>query len=577
MDSFGQQTMVLDVIHACGNYDPVSSRIGRDGLDRQTIERLHMFIEHPAIEIWFRALARPDLTEDRIVELLAILSSGPGILDQYPPPDLPSYLGWVEAHRSPHGDVAAAFAGLLALALLEGFARRARPQASHPYFALRTIEKVAMPVADLLVATDLLGGAAMLCSHLRGYMLTATAQRQSEHGQQLVADCRKLERRHALERRTACQEAAWLLRDFATSGEYGRAALATVFYATGESARALHLARGSHLPSVAVLTDLVEVSLELVPRDPLLGSVWGEWIMRDATFDLPERVALPLRSRRRDVNPRFKAVNEALKGVTGHSLGEAYALTLFGFISGLWSSSVPYEPEAWATLEAAMEYPLVWDDDPGAYARIVDLYMLAFEPGTPIPPAQYVFDRTGWPDGVTGDIRALASASLSLDAHTGRSGQLGRSLAYDSPFLTEPARRHEPTQVSLAALEQHRSAAIKYWLRCIPPYLPAAKRSKQRAIVEQDIALTTEYQGYIVALNVLHSEAHHRIYGEEPTWRTLRFDEGTWAETLNRWTDKYLEWADKAEQDFPEYAAQRLRTPWPVEGVQHFLRTGASL
>jgi hypothetical protein len=218
-----------------------------------------------------------------------------------------------------------------------------------------------------------------------------------------------------------------------------------------------------------------------------------------------------------------------------------------------------------------------WNDDLGAFFRLVELYMLAFEPGTPVLPAQIVFEWTKWPYPITGDIRALASASLSMDGHTGRSGQLGRSLAYDGPFLTEPARRNEPTSESLDALERHRSAAIKYWLRCVPPYLPPAKNRKERAVVERDISLTAEYQAHIVALTMSQSEMHHRIYGEEPTWRTLRLDEGEWAQQLNKWTEDHQEWARNAERDFPAYAGQRLRTSWTVHGVQRFLRTGIPL
>lgn len=173
-------------------------------------------------------------------------------------------------------------------------------------------------MADLLCDAELLGGAAMLGSMLRNYILADAYQRQSTQGQALVLRCREFERRYGTERRAACQEAAWLLRGQSRQDPLLRFGVAAVFFAAGDVVRALAIARDDHRPSVAVLTDVLEMSLDLAPMDPLLQAVWLRYV--SGLVDLPERVALPLRMRRRDVNPAYKGLADAVRQQFGVDL-----------------------------------------------------------------------------------------------------------------------------------------------------------------------------------------------------------------------------------------------------------------
>jgi hypothetical protein len=561
---------------AAGSSDPVSSRIGREGLDQTTINHLRYLISHSYVENWFTSLARPDVTESQIMQVLAVLSSGPDAFDLHPVPYLPAYIEWVAAQKRDGGELAAAFAGLLALAFLEGLARRARPAASYPQLSMNSIERDVLPVAELLVAADLLGGAAMLCTLVRSYMLDSPFQRQSEEGQSLMSRCREIERKYAIERRVACQEAAWMLRERANDDVVDRAALATVFYATGDAARAYAIMRREHLPAVAVVTDLVEVSLDLAPMDPLLQAVWTRYVLSGQANCLPERVALPLRMRRRDVNSAFKGTAEGLKAVSGVDLSDAYARTLFGYVTGLWRDG-GYESEGWSTILAAVNLPVAWNDNPGSFVRVLDLYSLAVDPGSRLPAAEHIFEFSGWHAGVETDIRAVASASLFLDGHTGRRGQYGRSLAYDSSFIVEPWRRDEDAATSVDVLETHRAAGIEYWLRTVPPFTPPPQNRKERKVVERDCALTEKYEDLIGVVTFGQGGLHHQIYGDESRRRVLRIDEGERTMLLNQWSEERAKWAEQAIRDFPLYAMMRLQPPWTVENVQGFLESGVPL
>ena len=231
---------------------------------------------------------------------------------------------------------------------------------------MQSIEQVALPVADLLVTADLLAGAAMLrpCYAATCWPIRSSGRASRGRSSWLAADSSSAATRSngvsPVRRRRGC---------CASTPEttlFGRAALATVFYATGDALRAYAIAAREHLPSVATLTDLVEVSLDLAPMDPLLRAVWCEYILPDERIDLPERVALPLRMRRRDVNSAFKGVAEGFKQVSGVDLSEAYARTLFGFVTGLWRDG-GYETEAWSTILSAVGLPMAWNHYPGGF------------------------------------------------------------------------------------------------------------------------------------------------------------------------------------------------------------------
>lgn len=573
MKPFGAPNVAMEALYAAGSHDPESSRIGREGLDRNTIDHFITLISHPDVADWFRPLADRGVTEDQIVVLIHQLSEGPGVFDVSPVPDLAGYVAWIAARNRPHGEIASAFAGLLAVAFLEGLARRHRPTAAYPYLASRSIEQVVLPVADLLAAAGFLAGAAMLCTLMRSYTLADPFQRQSEPGQRVLARCRRIQHAYTHESRVACQEAAWALREWAERDAVGRASLATLFHATGDAVRAYAIARRDHLPAVPVVMDLVEISIDLAPADPLLQAVWTKFVLPYDGPALPERVRLPMRMRRRDVNSAFKGLTSANPELGLIDLSEAYAVMLFGFVTGLWEDK-EYESQAWSTILHALKLPVAWSYYPGGYLRILDLYNLAVDTGSQLPALDHVFSLSGWPRSVGNDIREAASASLSMDGHTGHRGRNGRSLAYDSSFVLEPWRRGEDAVASVNALEKHRAAGISYWLRVVPPFTPRARGRKERKIVERDVQLTEEYQALIGALTIGQGAVHHRIYGFGQHRRVLHFDQGEHAMRLNQWVEEHAEWHEQALRDFPSYALLRSQPPWTVDHVQQFLRTG---
>jgi hypothetical protein len=355
-----------------------------------------------------------------------------------------------------------------------------------------------------------------------------------------MARCRRIQRAHAAARRAACQEAAWLLRERAEGDVFTRSALATLLFASGDPARSFAVGRREHLPSVAVLTDLIEMNLQITATDELLRAVWIKFILPE-NRDLPERVALPLRMRRRDVNSGFKGMLDGFKAVAGVDLGEAYAKMLFGFVTGLWTNA-DYEGDSWATIVESMKLPLAWQDDPGSYIRILDLYNLAAKPASQLPATDYIFAFSAWRRGIDTDIRSEESAVTSIDL-----------------------------------LETHRAAGMEYWLTVVPPFTPTARSRKERATVREDCDLVDEYQSWIAATGLGHGAIHHQIYGDQTRRRTLKVSQNDQVMNLNDWGERRAAWHEKGMRQFPAYVVPRMQEAWTVSKVQGYLQSGIPL
>jgi hypothetical protein len=280
--------------------------------------------------------------------------------------------------------------------------------------------------------------------------------------------------------------------------------------------------------------------------------------------------------RRRDVNSGFKGMLDGFKAVAGVDLGEAYAKMLFGFVTGLWTNA-DYEGDSWATIVESMKLPLAWQDDPGSYIRILDLYNLAAKAASQLPATDYIFAFSAWRRGIDTDIRSVASASLSMDSHTGRRGQLGRSLTYDSAFVVEPWRREESAVTSIDLLETHRAAGMEYWLTVVPPFTPTARSRKERATVREDCDLVDEYQSWIAATGLGHGAIHHQIYGDQTRRRTLKVSQNDQVMNLNDWGERRAAWHEKGMRQFPAYVVPRMQEAWTVSKVQGYLQSGIPL
>jgi hypothetical protein len=175
------------------------------------------------------------------------------------------------------------------------------------------------------------------------------------------------------------------------------------------------------------------------------------------------------------------------------------------------------------------------------------------------------------------DLRAAATQSLEMDNWSTQRGQVGRSLAYDNAFLTEPWRREESAAAAINALEAHRYAAMEYWLTLIPPLLPLPKRRRERKVVERDLELMEEYRSLAFAAEVNDAPLHRRVYGLPEVRRFIEVNEGERSMQLSHWAEKHKAWYEKAIKDFPVYAALRVRRECTVEWVQSYLRNGIAL
>jgi hypothetical protein len=277
--------------------------------------------------------------------------------------------------------------------------------------------------------------------------------------------------------------------------------------------------------------------------------------------------------RRRDVNSGFKGMLDGFKAVAGVDLGEAYAKMLFGFVTGLWKDK-NYEGDSWATIVQSMNLPLAWQADPGSFIRILDLYNLAAKPASQLPATDFIFAHSAWRRGIDTDIRSVTSASLSMDSHTGRRGQLGRSLTYDSAFVIEPWRREESAMTSIDLLETHRAAGMEYWLTVVPPFAPTARNRKERATVKEDCDLTDEYQSWIAMTGLGHGAIHHQIYGDQTRRRTLKIPQDDQVMNLNDWGERRAAWYEKGMRQFPAYVVLRMQEAWTVSKVQGYLQSG---
>jgi hypothetical protein len=573
MRKVGSSCLTDEVLHAMGGNDPVCSRVGREGFDVPTVAHLSDIFSHPSVRSYFGGLAKATLQEEELVSAMrnvATRTSAAGLPD---PPDLAAFVALVVERKDPGAALAKAYAGLLALAFLEGLARIHRPSVAYPYFSLNAIDSICMPVARLLMDADLLGGAAMLAMELRSYIMIDPYQRKNERGQRLTEDCRAIERAYLARRHAACKEAAWALQDKVKSDVMVRAGLASVFFTLGDSMRAQAVATGRHVPSLGVLVDLAEISIELAPVDPLLQAVWLA-VLPEEAIELPEEMRLPIRMSRRDVNSQFKGVDAAF-GETGLSLTAAYARVLFGYVTGLLEKA-GYEGDAWKVLIKSLELPTWWMNYRSGLLRVLELYSLANPPGVALAPTEMISAFSGREARVANDLRMAAIQSLEMDNWSTQRGQVGRSLAYDNAFLTEPWRREESAVTTINILEAHRYAAMEYWLTVIPPLLPLPKRRREQKVVEQDLELMDEYRSLAFAAEVNEAPLHLRVYGMPKARRFIEVNEGERSMQLNHWSEKHQTWYEKAIKDFPVYTALRVERECTVEWVQSYLRTGIS-
>jgi hypothetical protein len=571
MRAIGSSCLTEEVLHAAAGNDPVSSRVGREGLDRRTVAHLIEIFNNPSVRMHFGKLATETMREEDLVSALLNIATQRSARGLPEPPNLAEFVALIAQRKSPDAALAKAFAGLFALAFIEGLTRINRPAVEYPYFSLNSINDIGLPVARLLMDAGLIGGAAMLAMRLRSYMTLDSYQRQSALGRSLIEDLKRVEREFSARRHAACKQAAWTLRENIDRDIVVRAGLASVLFAVGDSIRAQAVATGKHVPALGVLVDLVEISVELAPVDPLLQAVWLELLL-PAVIGLPEEVGLPIRMRRIDVNSEFKGADAAYRE-HGIGISRAYARVLFDYVTGLLGEPGHHE-DSWRALLESLKLPVWGMHYRSGLLRVLELYSLAQPPGTSLPGTEMIAGFSGRMARTSSDLRIAATQSLEMDNWSAQRGQVGRSLAYDNAFLTEPWRRGESAAAAIDRLEAHRYAALDYWHTVVPPLLPLPAKRREHKAVEQDLALVEEYKALTFAAGLNEAPLHLRVYGLPDVRRIIEVNEGERAMQLSHWSERYRSWYERALKDFPVYAALRARRECKIEWVQSHLRTG---
>ncbi len=259
--------------------------LNRDGFDDVTAQHVKRLLADPALlPIGLRVHHR-ELDVAWLAQVLVQLADPETALGHHDI-DLAAAMATIGEQSEPKGALARGLAGLLIVAALEGLARRYGRPAEYPDIAVTTIEAIGVPAARLLLAAGASAGAAMLAGLLRQYMTTDPAQRRL--GTQAVAACREVETAHARHMSACCRHAAWQLHDRLEEDLLVRKCTAALYFALGDAIRARGIAAGRHVPSLAALVDLVEVSAELAPLDPLLQAVWL-LTLGETALDVPGR------------------------------------------------------------------------------------------------------------------------------------------------------------------------------------------------------------------------------------------------------------------------------------------------
>ena len=468
--------------------------------------------------------------------------------------DLEALLARSCSDSDPGGAMARAMVGLLIVATLEGQAKKHRPQDAFPSLSVRLVRSMCLPVARLLIAADAYSSAATLSALVRDYMMCDPMQRQEDKGRLAIAESRTIEAEWALHRHRQAQHAAWSLYDGFAQDPVRKACVAALFFAVGDVLRAQAIREG-HVPSLASLVDLVEISLELAPVDPLLQGVWL-LTLGETQADVSETVRFTLRAIRPEINSAFKGVEEFFKRHRGMTISTAYAVALLTYLSGQWGNDLT-DHLWWQILGEALELPTFAHDYRSGLLRLVEVYNLGLLPGDPVPLSELIAAMSGR-EGERSDLREVAALSLEVDEWTRQRGQVGRSLAYDSAFIIEPSRRSkpkpEPVEKSIELLEAHRCAGLRYWLYVVPPLTRRAGDDHERDAVAVDKTLTAEYRALAFLGTMQEAPLYVRVYGHPNFKSVLPTNMGVRLEWLMDCDRLRREWFENVLSLWPEYA-----------------------
>lgn len=542
----------------------------RRGEDPETLRRFGALLTDPALAtLAARIEGRWDDLEQLERSLVAL--SSPGAVE-HGDVDLQRAIEMLSAHEDAGDGLARALAGLFVLAALESLARRYGPATEYPGLAVNSIELVGLPAARWLQAAGASAAAAMLAGLLRQYMISDPAQRAMPTGKLAIAACREIEVAHARHQADCCRHAAWSLGSRLEDDAMTRVCVAALYFALGDPLRARWIVARRHEPSPAALVDLVAVSAELAPLDPLLQGVWL-LTLGQGQADVPDDLRFHLRAVVPEVNGAFKGADAAAKNVLGMSFSQAYAEGVFSYLGGLWDDDIT-ESRWWKVLVEALKLPPAMNEYRSGFVRLLELYSLA-GPG-PLPNSGVVAAMAGLDPLDRGEVREVATISLRMDGWTSQRGQLGRSVAYDSGFLIEPHIRKEPVARSIELLEDHRHAGLEYWLAVVPPLTEEPSKRRRRQVAAEDRELAREYRalGHLGTLE--EAPLYARVYGQHPVRRVIHVPESDRVRRLIACDERRAQWHSRALKAWPEYAAERASTPARLADVGRLLGIGGA-
>jgi hypothetical protein len=552
--------------------DAAFVRQKREGFDPATIRQLESLLAIRAAaplahRLGIRRLRRQPLTYQGLVEAIGELSE-PETGLRHNELDIVAVLAEVLRSQEPEGALGRAWMGLLIIAALEGLAKRNRPRAEYPFLSVSTIEQVCLPVARLLIAAGGYSAAGTLAMMLRHYMTCDPYQRTMESGRQAIADCRAIEAQEAQRLREQCRETAWRLREAAAADVIARASVATLFFAVGDVLRARAIVTRGHVPALHVFVDLVEVCSELIPVDRLLQVVWFA-SLTTIHIEPPDDLNWRLRLTSREINSQFKATDKVFEDIRGMPISAAYATGIFNYVAGFGGPDV-VEATWWKVLTESLMH-VITDEYPSGLVRLIEVFSLATEPGTPLPMSGHISGMAGNDPHDLSDMREVATLSLRGDQWTTRRGQVGRSLAYDSSFLIEPWRRAETAEGSLHLLEQHRCAGLRYWLAVIPPLSRPSVYPERQDLVTEDKKLMQEFRSLAFLATVREAPLYLRAYGFPQVSRIIRISEGERIQRLIDCDRRRKEWYEKTREIWPEYADSRLPYAVNLEEISYLI------
>jgi hypothetical protein len=541
-------------------------RLRRDGVDPETARRLGALLGDPAL-----AALAPHVGGDfeQLVGAIVELSA-PGALD-HDTVDIQRAMEVLAASDDPEGALARALASLFVLAALEGLARRYGPPTEYPGMAVTSIELVGLPAARWLQEAGATSAAATLATLLRHYMISDPAQRAMPEGKRAIAACREIESARARQMADWSRQVAWSLRSHMDEDVITRVSVAALYFVLGDALRARWIMAEQHRPSLGALVDLVAVSAELAPLDPLLQAVWL-LTLGEAKPDVADDLRFHLRAVVPEVNGSFKGADEAAKRVFGTSYSQAYAQGLFDFLAGTWDEDTT-KTRWWSVFTEAMKLPPAMLEYRSGFARLLELYSLAFEPGVTLPGSGTVAAFAGVDAYDRDDLREVATLSLRLDGWTAQRGQLGRSVAYDSSFLIEPDRREEPVARSIELLEEHRHASLEWWLAVVPP-LTEEPSKRRRRIADADRELAHEYRSLAYVSTLEEAPLYARVYGQGPERRVIDVPESDRVRRLIDCDERRVRWLEHAFATWPEYGRERVSTPGRLRDIGGLLGIG---